>query len=86
MSSITLIASRTLPSGSKTGVAFTRDQRHSRVPPMRLRTTSGSGSSPAIARRPGSRSIESGPPSSSVISKREAIWPGAADSSSSTES
>ena len=47
MSSMTLIARRTVPSGSNTGVAFTRDQRHSRVPAMRLRTISGSGRSPA---------------------------------------
>ena len=84
-SSITLIASRTVPSASRTGLALMRDQRVSCPPGSRNCTSIGSGSSPISACRPGSDIGESGSPSGVSISQRPMISVSGARSSASAE-
>ena len=70
MSSITMIASRTEPSGPSSGRALTRVQRSRWPPGGWYRKVAGSGSSPASARRPGRSSRGTGRRSGVVKVKR----------------
>ena len=82
---MTLMASRTDPSASRTGLALMRDQRRSPVSRSMNCTSTPSGSWPISARRPGSSASDCGSPSGVSRIQRAMICVSGAASSASAD-